>query len=241
MKKTFILMCVMALFLSACALGRTPRSTRTPGGAAAALPATTTETPEAVLPASTSTPTSAPVSTPTATQGIGSLVGLVQDTTCRKGPGQSYFKVFSYFGKDTVELEGRNEGADWVLIQDAFNADVVCWVPTAALMPMDWLDGVAVAEYAALPAAPTSISAPKSLCGTATGPVVVKWSPVASGVEYQVYRNGELVSTQSDGRYYDPDMPKPHTTVVYTYVVQAVNDYGVSPHALTVSVAFCGK
>jgi len=192
-------------------------------------------------PAATAAPSDTPAPAPTATLGAGSEVTIAIDTTCRKGPGESYYKVFSYFGKDTVLVQGRNQAGDWALVQDAFAADVTCWVPVAALAPVDWLDALQVADYPALPPAPASISAPRSVCGTATLPLVVKWSPVVSGVEYQVYRNGELLSTQTDGRYYDSDLPKPHTTTVYTYVVQAANDYGVSPHALAVSVAVCGK
>jgi hypothetical protein len=138
-------------------------------------------------------------------------------------------------------MQGRNETGDWAMIQDSFNTDLLCWIPVAALAPVDWLDGVQVAEYPALPSAPTSITAPRSVCGTGGPPLVVKWSPVVNGGDYQLYRNGDLVSDQSGGSYYDSDLPQPHTPALYTYRLQAVNEYGVSPHSLVVSVSICGK
>ena len=169
MKKLSLWLCCAALLLSACGTARTPRSSR--AGANATLTSTPAPTgTSAPAPAATPAPSDTPAPAPTATPGVGADVTIDIDTICRKGPGESYFKVFSYFGKDTLILQGRNETGDWALVKDSFDADVVCWVPVTALAPVDWLDTVPVAEYAALPPAPTSISAPKSVCGTATWP-----------------------------------------------------------------------
>ncbi|MGC1377668.1 MAG: hypothetical protein WA821_15645 [Anaerolineales bacterium] len=239
MKKTFLLFCCAAILLAACAT--TPAGSARRNRQPSALPPTATLTPLPVPSDTVLPPTALPTLTPTATFGVGSSLTLARDAVCRKGPGESYYEVMPFFEKDTPNLQGRNETGDWVMVKDAFGIAPACWIPAAALAPVAGLDGVPVAEYPALPAAPTSITAPKNVCGITSWPVVVKWSPVVSGAQYRLYRNGKLISTQSGGSYNDMDMPKPHTPAFYTYLVQAFNDYGDSPHTLTVSVSVCGK
>lgn len=238
MKEKFLLLICMAILLAACAPNRTARtSRRTPATALAT--ATLMPWP---TPSDTPAPTDFPTLTPTATIGIGSPVTLAQDAVCRMGPGESYYEVLPYFEKDALELSGRNETGDWVTVTDPFNAgDPACWIPSAALASTNGLDGLQVVDYPALPAVPTSINAPNRVCGLASQPLIIKWSPISSGSEYRLYRNGELVSTQSGGSYYDLDVPKPQRPVVYAYVLQTFNDYGNSPFTLSASVSVCAK
>jgi hypothetical protein len=179
---------------------------------------------------------------PTATAAL-FMATLPQDTICRLGPGENYFKMITELKGETVELKGRNEDSDWVIIhENAYdNTSPLCWIPVSALDNPGALDELGIAKYELLPLGPSAITAPNGVCGN-NRPMIVEWSPVVSGVEYRLYRNGTPVSTQTGGKYYDVNMPtkRNKTVVTYTYMVQAINDYGTSP-AVAVSVTVCGK
>lgn len=242
MKRLFLL-CCLTLLLTACATpsNRTRQngSARRTQAATAASAVTITPRPS---PSGTPLPTEPPTLTPIATFGVGSSVTLAQDAICRRGPGQTYYEVLPYFAEDVLEVAGRNENGDWLMVRDPFNAnDPSCWVPAATLAAVDNLEAVQLVDYPSLPAVPTSISAPRSVCGVTSPALVVKWSPVAAGAQYRLYRNGELISTQSGDSYFDSNAPKPRHGMTYIYVLQTFNDDGDSPYTLSVSVAVCGK
>ena len=169
------------------------------------------------------------------------MVTLAEDTICRLGPGENYYKMITELKGDTVELHGRNEDSTWVVInENAYdNTSPSCWFPASAIENLGKLDGLSVAKYEALPFGPSSITAPNGVCG-ANRPMIVEWSPMVSGTEYRLYRNWKAVSTQTGGRYYDVDLPDKGKATVFTYMVQAINEYGTSP-SIAVSVTYCGK
>lgn len=171
------------------------------------------------------------------------IATLTEDAICRLGPGENYFKMITELKGEKVELTGRNENGDWVIIHENANdkTSPSCWIPVSAFENTGFTDGLSVAEYELLPPGPSSITAPNGVCGN-NRPMIVEWSPVVSGVEYRLYRNGTLVSTQTGGKYYDVNMPtkRNKTVVTYSYMVQAINDYGASP-SVAVSVTVCGK
>jgi hypothetical protein len=238
MKKMISLFLLAVILVSGCS----SRPTRTARSA--------TKTPSAQSDASTSTPIPSPLPTqePTKEPTIALtatvtpfIVTLAQDTTCRLGPGENYYKMILELKGDKVELNGRNEDGTWVIIQEnsSDSGSPSCWIPVSAFVSLNKLDGLNIAEYELLPPAPSSITAPNGVCGN-NRPMVVEWSPVVDGIEYRLYRNWKAVSTQTGGKYYDVNLPDKGKAVVFTYMVQAINEYGASP-SIAVSVTYCGK
>jgi len=241
MKKHVSLLLLTALLLSACATGPT-RSAQS----------SNTEPPATPLPAATSTPTALPIPseteqptstpTPTATPAP-PMVTLTRTITCRMGPGETYYKVYGFFEAVTAEVVGRNQAGTWVLIKEnpSGNDNPECWVPVSAIEKFDGLETLSVAEYELLPLGPTSISATNGVCGS-NRPMIVSWSPVVDGMEYQLFRNGTSIASQAGGKFYDVNLPDSHKgkAQTFTYAVQSFNDYGTSP-AVAVSVSVCGK
>jgi hypothetical protein len=235
MKKSIFLFLLTVILVSGCSGTPTRRARSTATETPATQPPASTSTPKPV-----SSPTEEPTITPTVTATL-SKVTLAQDTICRLGPNENYYKLYPYFKGDAFILNGRNEDNTWVLVKEnqADDLSLSCWVPVSALKNPGKLDGLSIAKYEALPIGPSSITAPNGVCG-ANRPMIVEWSPLVDGVEYRLYRNWKAVSTQTEGKYYDMDLPDKGKAVVFTYMVQAINDYGTSP-SIAVSVTYCGK
>jgi hypothetical protein len=238
MKKMISLFLLAVILVSGC----TTRPTRT------ARSATKTPSAQSAVSTSTPVPTASPTQKPTEEPTIAPtataapfIVTLAQDTVCRLGPGENYYKMILELKGDKVELNGRNENSTWVIIKEnsSDSGSPSCWIPVSAFVSLNKLDGLSIAKYDLLPAGPSSITAPNGVCG-ANKPMVVEWSPVVDGVEYRLYRNWKAVSTQTGGKYYDVDLPEKGKAVVFTYMVQAINEYGTSP-SVAVSVIYCGK
>jgi len=217
MKKHIFLLLLIALLLSACSASSTRRprthATETPADQSPALTATPKPRPSAT-PEPTETATV--VATPTPVSAM-----LAQDTTCRLGPGENYYKMVITLKGDKVAPLGRNEDSTWAMINEnsSDSGSPTCWIPVSSLESYGNVSGLSVVEYELLPAGPATIRATNGVCG-ANKPMVVEWSPVVDGVEYRLYRNGKAVSTQSGGKFYDVNIPEKGKATVLTYAVQ---------------------
>jgi hypothetical protein len=171
------------------------------------------------------------------------MVTLAKDAVCRKGPDENYYKVDAYSKSSAVELIGRNENSTWIMIKKngSDQASPSCWVPASTIEYPGGLDTLRIAKYAALPVGPSWIAAPEGGCSAATRPMLLQWGPVSSRTQYRIYRNGSAIATMTgNGQFYDANMPDTHQNAVYTYAVQAFNDFGTST-TVTVTVSVCGK
>jgi hypothetical protein len=239
MKKSIFSLLVSILLLSACSANPTRTAGSTHPETPMAQPPVSTSTPiPAASPTDTEEPTEEPTIKPTAAPATATLA---EDAICRLGPSANYYKLYPYFKGDAFILNGRNEDSTWVLAKENLTNDLSlsCWLPVSALENPGGLAELSVAKYELLPSSPASITAPSGVCGN-NKPMVVEWSPVVDGIEYRLYRNWKVVSTQTDGKYYDADLPEKGKAIIFTYMVQATNDYGTSP-SIAVTVTYCGK
>ena len=118
-----------------------------PGQATATATATPTST-------STSSPTSTALPSPTVispTPVLSSIV--VEDTSCRQGPGDNYPGASYLAAGETVTLIGRNPEATWWLVQKT-DGSQICWVSVEAITIQG--ETMAVAIMSALPS-PTHV------------------------------------------------------------------------------------
>jgi hypothetical protein len=159
------------------------------------------------------------------------------------GPGENYYKIYGFFEDVTAEVSGRNQDGTWILIKENPSGidNPECWVPVSAIEKFSQLESLSIAAYEPLPLGPTSITAPNGVCGS-NKPMIVSWSPVVDGMEYQLYRNGVQIASQTGGKFYDVNLPDSHkgTAQTITYMVQSFNEYATSP-GVAVSVSVCGK
>lgn len=130
-KKLLLAVALVVLLLSACA----PSAPPTPTASNTPLPPTATETAsatptatETATPTATLTPSETP--TPSITPTFAELRGKViieGRLACRFGPGADYLYKFTFGSRSTVEILGRMEFSNWVLVQAAGGSNR-CWV-----------------------------------------------------------------------------------------------------------------
>jgi hypothetical protein len=126
---------LLAILLSACGGSAAPASevatqtvadvsTNTPDATATDVPPTSTSTPT-----ETNTPIPSDTPTPTIVPTYAVLRGKVlpDKLSCRFGPGADYLYKFGVFKSTTVEVLGRMEHSNWVLIR-AIGGTNRCWV-----------------------------------------------------------------------------------------------------------------
>ena len=235
MKKLTSLLLAAVILVSGCSANptRTARSTFTE--TPTPQPPTPTNTP---IPVSSSTATEEPEEptvTPTAAL---PMVTLIQDTVCRMGPGENYNKVITEPKNKTVAINGRNEDTTWVIITEE---SLSCWIPVSAIKKPGDLGELRVSRYKALPVGPSWIAFPEGGCSAASQPVFLQWGPVSNRTQYRIFRNGRAIFTMTGGdQFYDADIPSINKAFVYTYAVQAFNDYGVST-TVSITVSICAK
>jgi hypothetical protein len=144
-KRNYLLLMVLAaVVLAACGsdveaddqageIGLNVEMTRLPSETASALPSKT------LTPTATQTASPIPSSTHTFTP-IPSYIELrgqvvPEKLSCRFGPGPAYLYKFGFLATTNIEILGRMEHGDWVLVQ-AIGGDNKCWVK-ADLLEID--------------------------------------------------------------------------------------------------------
>ncbi|MEW6405349.1 MAG: hypothetical protein AB1649_26460 [Chloroflexota bacterium] len=136
MAKTLRLLGILILLTTACNIA-TPTSLP-PAPSTETLPALDTSIPDALTP-DTPTPTFTPIPThtpaPTATSTQIPVVESIKATvtadllSCRYGPGAEYLYLYALRKTANIELIGRTDGNNWVLVQ----GKNLCWVNTKFL------------------------------------------------------------------------------------------------------------
>lgn len=121
---------LITIVLTACAPSA-PAATETPNAAPASATASETATPTASATATPSkTPTPSDTPTPSITPTYAILRGKVVvegRLSCRFGPGADYLFKFTFGSRASVEILGRMEYSNWVLVR-AVGGTNRCWV-----------------------------------------------------------------------------------------------------------------
>ncbi len=245
MKKATLLLIILTVAVSGCALGGNNRPQRsfafTPGQSAAAsetpsaVPVTATPTASPVPPTATPLPTATPPSQfPTVT--------LTQDAICRKGPDKRYFILGNIAKGQTTQVNGKNTDASWISVERPGMSGSYCWVPASDLDGLNDTSALRVLTVQQLPPLPTGVTAgpghtPGEVCGSSNH-LVLRWL-AQDGIGYHIYRNGKNIATVYNDYYIDFDTPGSSKPYVYTYTVEAFNGAGVSNPA-SLAVTICG-
>lgn len=133
MKNIIPTLFILIFILTACAPASTPTMQAVPASPTSAPPkAIPSATPTPELPTFTPVPTftAAPTETPTDTPlpVVESLSATVNADllSCRYGPGAEYLYLYGYHKGDNIELIGRADGNNWVMVN--LSAKSKCWV-----------------------------------------------------------------------------------------------------------------
>ena len=133
MKNFLAILLALIFLLTACTLPSAapvdPVSAPAPATTTAAPPTefpTDTPSPTLALPTETLTPTAASTSTPTTIPFVESLKATVLGgfLTCRYGPGAEYLSLFAFNEGANIQIIGRTDGNNWVLVENKIR----CWV-----------------------------------------------------------------------------------------------------------------
>lgn len=242
MKKSIIILALIAIFISACG-PRLPATQNMPPASPVAL-----DTPTAVPPTSTASPvppsaTPAPTATATPHVTLYPTVTFSEKVVCRQGTDVNYYPVVTYSAGQTSQAQGRSEDSLWLIVDSQTpNKSPTCWVPVASVEDLGDISRLLVSSPPPLPVGPyrAMIIKGNSACGiNMRGAVVLEWLPQTTGTGYFVYRNGKNIATVYGNQYIDRDTPGSKTSYVYTYGIQAFNSSGLSKMTASASVTLC--
>jgi hypothetical protein len=188
-------------------LTSTPTETQTPTPEdTATLTPTSTSSPT-VTPTPTQTPS--PTITATSTPEV-PLATVLQQSTCRYGPGTAYLYADGLFEGDTADIVGRNYSATWLYIKN-HSSERYCWVSASLVEPN--VDLQEVPTYQSSIPITDSAPIPTGITGQRNGDAVtIFWDQVhvnmvdARGylLEVSICQNGLRIPVvvQTDGTSY---------------------------------------
>jgi hypothetical protein len=93
---------------------------------------TDTATPQPPTPTETTLPSDTPSPTPETAANSLPLATVLQQATCRYGPGSAYLYADGLYPQDAVIINGRNYSASWLYVQNIKN-DRYCWISASLL------------------------------------------------------------------------------------------------------------
>lgn len=183
----------------------TPAPSRTATGTPTPAPSATVTATTTVTPTVAASPTPAVTATPTITPTYAILRGeVLQRSNCRYGPGPDYLYKYGLVVGSNLEVIGRTEAGDWILVR-AIGGDNPCWVKATLMAVRGDVMAVAPTEQP-LPLSPYYGPPAGVLARREGDEVTVFWNPIqlragdetASPLyllEAWVCRDGQLVFT----------------------------------------------
>lgn len=141
------------------------------------------------------TPTLGIIYLPTAAATSGpSLVTLLSNANCRKGPGTAYDPLTAFKKGVSLQALARNDQNTWV--QVSMPTGGMCWVAVSTLETPGAPNGLPILQAPPLPDTPGAF-ADKASCVIKLKKLSVKlsWSDVSGETGYHLYRNGTLLET----------------------------------------------
>lgn len=182
-RKIALSLSTLALFLAACG----PSAPPTPTPSNTQLPATATET-ASITPSPTETATATLTTTPTETltPSVTPTYALIRGKvtvdgrlTCRVGPGPDYLYKFTFGDRAAIDLLGRMEFSEWVLVRAAGGTNR-CWVNSNFVEFEGGLDALAPTDpHIVLPWSYIYLSGLSGVSATRNGSTVtVSWNGI---------------------------------------------------------------